>query len=71
MTIPSTAKIIEDDRELVVSTSDADRLVEAGLCSRCSECGALHHEEYERWDEIDDLLRRLAALRRRFFGETR
>lgn len=67
--IPVVPWIDEEDRRLWVSPNDADRLVDAGLVSRC-ECGDLHHEEYERWDDITALLQ-LAHQLDRFTNDCR
>jgi hypothetical protein len=60
------ATISEEGRTLRVTSDEAAFLVTMHIVARCSDCGHLHHEDYERWAEIDDLLR----TRREFFGET-
>jgi hypothetical protein len=59
--------IDERGRRMPVSEADAALLIREGLVYPCSDCEEMHHEDYERWEEIEDLL----AARRAFFKEGR
>jgi hypothetical protein len=49
--------ISEDGRRLFITPVEALLLEALDVAHTCSECGNLHHEEFERWEEIEQLLR--------------
>ncbi len=48
--------ICEDGRHADITPDEAAFLIALRVVETCSDCGQLHHEEYERWDEVDRLL---------------
>lgn len=61
--MPMKVAISEEDRVEVVSEHEAESLVELGLLYRCYDCrNTYHHEEYERWEEVEVALATLRAF---------
>lgn len=46
-------QIYEGDRVEWVTPREATALAELGVITTCAGCDSFHHEEFERWEEIE------------------
>lgn len=46
-------QIYEDGRVQWVTPREAGALTELGFIDSCAGCDSYHHEEFERWEEIE------------------
>ncbi len=51
-----TVLITDSGGRRAVEEGVAQAMERAGLIAFCCECDAYHHEEYERWEEVDQFI---------------